>query len=101
MLHRLRIRLTLSSLRSKGFSFSALVLSAALFLTGCEKPASPSNSSSGEAPDPTMPQPKLQTMKLWVGSEELNAELALSHEQQRIGMMLRTNLNEDAGMFFP
>ena len=48
-----------------------------------------------------MPQPKLRTMKLWVGPEELNVELALTLEQQSIGMMLRTNLDENAGMFFP
>jgi hypothetical protein len=40
-------------------------------------------------------------MKLWVGPEEMVVELALNAEQQRTGMMFRTNLAENAGMFFP
>ena len=78
-----------------------LLTAVALVCGGCEKTSQPETISSGDLADPTRAQPKLQTMKLWVGPEELNVELALTPEQQRIGMMLRTNLAEDAGMFFP
>ena len=60
---------------------------------GCDKPI--------QAKEEGSPQPKLQTMKLWVGPEEMTVELALSPQQQQTGMMFRTNLEETAGMFFP
>ena len=40
-------------------------------------------------------------MKLWLGPEEMNAELALTFAQQEAGMMFRTNMEENAGMLFP
>jgi uncharacterized protein len=49
---------------------------------------------------PTAAQPKLPTMKLWLGAEEVIAELALSGEQQTAGMMFRTNMAENEGMLF-
>jgi uncharacterized membrane protein (UPF0127 family) len=39
-------------------------------------------------------------MRLWLGAEEINAELALTGEQMQTGMMFRTNLAENAGMLF-
>jgi uncharacterized protein len=67
---------------------------------GCKKPALP---ATGEAAGPKLPteaQPKLQTMKLWLGAEEMLAELALTARQVQTGMMFRTNLDENAGMLF-
>ena len=64
--------------------------------TGCRKPESP----EANPPLPTAAQPKLQTMKLWLGAEELMAELALTPQQQQTGMMFRTNLADNAGMLF-
>lgn len=49
---------------------------------------------------PKQAQPKLQTLKFWVGAEELQTELALSGEQQMTGMMWRTNMPENTAMFF-
>ena len=46
------------------------------------------------------PQPKLQTMKLWVGTNEVNAELAMTWPQIQVGMMRRTNMTEMDGMLF-
>ncbi len=41
-------------------------------------------------------------MKIYVGTQALNAELALTLDQQSTGMMFRTNrLDEDAAMLFP
>lgn len=50
--------------------------------------------------EPTEAQPKLQTLKVWVGAEELVAELALTPMQQRTGMMFRTNMAENEAMLF-
>jgi uncharacterized membrane protein (UPF0127 family) len=43
----------------------------------------------------------LSTIKLYVGSHEMTAELALTPMQQHTGMMFRTNMAENAGMLFP
>jgi len=49
---------------------------------------------------PARAQPKLQTMKIYLGAETLDAELALTEEQQHTGMMFRTNLLETDAMLF-
>src|SRR2546430_822673 len=49
---------------------------------------------------PTRAQPKLQTIKLWVGPEELITELALTETQQHTGMMFRTNIADNEAMLF-
>jgi uncharacterized membrane protein (UPF0127 family) len=67
---------------------------------GCNKPAPPPAGPGADPGLPTAAQPKLQTMKLWLGAEEMVAELALTGEQQQTGMMFRTNLAENAGMLF-
>lgn len=40
-------------------------------------------------------------MKIYVGPQEMIAELALTLQQERTGMMFRTNMDENAGMLFP
>jgi hypothetical protein len=46
------------------------------------------------------PQPKLPTIKLWVGTNQISAEIASSVDQIRAGMMFRTNMAEMEGMLF-
>ena len=48
----------------------------------------------------TNAQPKLPTLKLWLGAQELTAELALTPRQIATGMMFRTNLAESEAMLF-
>jgi hypothetical protein len=67
---------------------------------GCKRAASPATGPVGGPSLPTAAQPKLQTMKLWLGAEEMVAELALTGQQTQTGMMFRTNLAENAGMLF-
>ena len=67
---------------------------------GCNKSASPVTGAAASPRLPTAAQPKLQTMKLWLGAEEMIAELALTGEQLQTGMMFRTNMAENAGMLF-
>ncbi len=81
-------------------------LMAGLMLAGCNKTAPPPAPAPAPVPAtnapalPTHAQAPLQTLKLWLGAEEMVAELALTDEQVHTGMMFRTNLAENAGMLF-
>ena len=78
----------------------ALLFAAAL-LAGCKNsqdaaPPPPSN----EMPLPTQAQPKLPTVKLYLGAETLNAEQALTGREMQTGMMFRTNIQDADSMIF-
>ena len=68
--------------------------------SGCRQAEAPPAEPENQPPLPTAAQPKMQTMKLWLGAEEMVVELALTGIQQQTGMMFRTNLAENAGMLF-
>jgi uncharacterized membrane protein (UPF0127 family) len=81
------------------------VLALAVILIGCGKSPAPTPSTAPVAtaaipPEPTQAQPKLQTIRLWLGTEELTAEMALSPVQRQTGLMFRTNMDEMDGMIF-
>jgi uncharacterized protein len=80
--------------------FLSLVLLATI-LVGCKKtetvaaaPPSPENSL------PTQAQPKLPTMKIYLGAETLDTELALTEKEEMTGMMFRTNIQDSDSMLF-
>jgi len=80
--------------------FIALLLTAAL-LGGCKK------SGGTAAPPPSLDdflpkqaQPKLPTMKIYVGPETLDTELATTAREEMTGMMFRTNIQETDTMLF-
>jgi uncharacterized membrane protein (UPF0127 family) len=86
----------------KRFSLPALWV-VVLILAGCSKSAETAERVPIAVADPGAPtqaQPKLQTMKIYIGAEEMVAELALTSDQLRTGMMFRTNMAENAGMLF-
>ena len=81
--------------------YASLVAGLLLF-AGCDKSA-----DSVSAPPaiqassvPTNGQSKLTTVKLWVGAQEIVAEVAGTQRQREIGMMFRTNILENEGMLF-
>ena len=77
------------------------LLAGLLIHTGCNKSGGETNSPPADDPfAPTQAQPKLPTIKLWLGAEELAAEMALTAQQERTGMMFRTNMAETEGMIF-
>ena len=51
-------------------------------------------------PLPTRAQPKLPTLKLYLGAETLDAEQALTERQEMTGMMFRTNIQDSDAMIF-
>ena len=86
------------------FHLASLV--ALALLAGCNKPESTTAApmaSTNSAPSITgavKAQPKLQTMKLYVGAEVVNTELAMTLVQIQTGMMFRTEMGENEGMLF-
>jgi uncharacterized membrane protein (UPF0127 family) len=79
--------------------FIALLL-AAMFWAGCQKSADVAPAPSVEDLLPTQAQPKLPTMKIYLGAEQLDAEMALNDQQRTTGMMFRTNIQETDAMLF-
>lgn len=62
--------------------------------------AAPTAPVRGPAAGINQAQPKLQTIKLYLGPRELDAELAMNDQQRMAGMMFRTNIAESEGMLF-
>lgn len=56
--------------------------------------------ASATAPAQTGPQPKLQTIQLTAGMHLIQAEVAVTPEQQQIGMMFRRTMGSNEGMLF-
>jgi hypothetical protein len=76
-----------------------LPLALVLLAGGCKKDAE-AESSLTTPSLPTHAQAKLPTMKIYLGAEVLDTELALSFEQEETGMMFRTNIQETDSMLF-
>src|SRR5436190_24291491 len=62
--------------------------------TGGPPTSSPAftNAVASLPPAATAAQPKLQTVKLWIGMNELSTEVAITSKQIHTGMMWRTNM---------
>jgi uncharacterized protein len=80
---------------------SLSLLLAAGVLAGCNKPPPAQPLANSMDDEPTQAQPKLQTMKLYLGAETIDAELALTPKEEQTGMMFRTNIQETDAMLFP
>jgi uncharacterized protein len=83
----------------KLINFIALLLTVT-FLAGCQKSADVAPMPSIDDLLPKQAQPKLPTMKIYLGAEQLDAELALTQQQEMTGMMFRTNILETDAMLF-
>ena len=82
-----------------------LGLAALLLAASCEKekpamppsaptPAPPANPVTGPA------QPRLETIKLYLGAAELTVEIADENRERQAGVMHRTTMPENEGMLF-
>lgn len=74
-------------------------------LSGCGKPSGTGAERAGGSSTPSAghldhAQPPLGTVKLWLGSQEMEAEVARTAVEIQTGMMFRTNMAENAGMLF-
>ena len=76
------------------------LLLAATFWASCQKSADVAPTPSIDDLLPTQAQPKLPTMKMYLGAETLDVELALTPREQQTGMMFRTNVTDESAMLF-
>src|SRR3954465_6381653 len=81
--------------------FETLVIGVSLLATACGKPShSPAASSAADSEEPAEAQPKLATMKLWLGPKEIIVEQAVTPDQVETGLMFCKELAADEGMLF-
>jgi uncharacterized membrane protein (UPF0127 family) len=93
MICAIEIRLRLRQLgRVKFLKFLPLVVLVLVLAVGCKPPVDDGL--------PKEAQPKLRTMKIFIGAETLDAELALTPKEEQTGMMFRTNIQETDAMLF-
>jgi len=87
--------------RVKIENYFALVL-AALLSVSCGKSSPPAPVAATSIDDilPKHAQPKLRTIKIYLGAETLAAELALTEQEEMTGMMFRTNIQDADAMLF-
>ncbi len=83
----------------KAMKWLPLVLVVAL-AAGCKKAESTRTPPDAESQLPTQAQPKLPTLKIYLGAETLDAELATTPREVQTGMMFRTNVTDQSAMLF-
>ena len=85
--------------------FFILLLTGALASGGCKPAPAPAAPKPALEIDPKYghllhAQPKLPTIKVWLGDQELTAEIASRQVEIATGMMFRTNMPENEAMLF-
>jgi hypothetical protein len=78
------------------------LLAAAGLLAGCQKPPAPAAATGSviSISDPTEAQPKLPTVKLYLGAEIMDAEMCVTPRETQTGMMFRKSMGTNDGMIF-
>jgi uncharacterized protein len=84
----------------KRFFAAVLPMALTLWTAGCGHESAPAIAAPSAPPLPTEAQPKLKTIKLYIGTNVMDAEMALTGIQMQTGMMYRTNVTENEGMLF-
>lgn len=88
--------------------FLCCALAVAATVAGCGKKAATASAPNAATAPIVSPgqyhldhaQPKLPTLKIWVGPREIDAELAVTIPQIATGMMFRTNMTDSEAMLF-
>jgi hypothetical protein len=94
-------------LRVLGLWPVVVVAAGVCVFAGCEKPATSAPAAAAtntdaviEISEPMEAQPKLKTVKLYVGAEQMDAELCATPRQIQTGMMFRKSMGTNDGMLF-
>ena len=72
----------------------------ALLAFGCKKTAPAPTPAADQPWEPTQAQPTLQKIKIFLGAQTLDAELATTGREIQTGMMFRTNVTDQSAMLF-
>ncbi len=74
----------------------------AVIWAGCKKADTQTASDSGATiyEVPAHAQPKLPTVKIYLGAETMDAELAVTRDEEETGLMYRTNIDDSTAMLF-
>ncbi len=73
----------------------------AAFCAGCHKAKTAETPpASGGYLVPTHAQAKLPTIKIYLGPQTLDAEMAVTSSEEATGLMYRTNITDDTAMIF-
>jgi uncharacterized membrane protein (UPF0127 family) len=83
-------------------SAAGLTAAGLCILAGCDKSG---GSPAADAPaisisEPVEAQPKLPTIKLWLGAEQMDAEMCVTPRETETGMMFRKTMGTNDGMIF-
>ena len=83
----------------------AILAVVGVLFVACDKPVSSKPPGSVSAIDPLRghllhAQPRLPTLKVWLGSEEMITEICRAPVEIATGMMFRTNMAENEAMLF-
>lgn len=76
-----------------------LFVAGVVAVAGCDKPQS-AGTAGIDLSGPTGAQPRLASLRLWLGPEQIKAEVAVTAKEVMTGMMFRTNTVENEGMLF-
>ena len=79
--------------------YGFLLLAVAL-LAGCHKPAAETQARAEESGALAQAQPRLPAIKLFVGTNELDTEIASTPRQLATGMMFRKSMADSEAMIF-
>jgi uncharacterized membrane protein (UPF0127 family) len=80
---------------------AALLIACPLIFAGCEKsPPAVSPEPVISFAEPTQAQPKLPTVKLYMGPEQMDTEMCTTPKEVETGMMFRKSMGENDGMIF-
>lgn len=91
----------MASGRAPGWRMGLALAFLLVLVPGCDRKVPESAAAAGAATNlPKEAQPRLATMKLWLGPHELTAEIARNEKERTAGMMFRTNIAENEAMLF-
>jgi len=91
--------------RMKLAPFFILALLAASWV-GCKKADTTATNATGADANalvyeiPAHAQPRLQTVKIYLGAETMDAEMAVTRDENETGLMYRTNIDDTTAMMF-
>lgn len=79
----------------------AALFAAQCAFSGCDRsPAATSTPPAVGLGEPTEAQPRLPTVRLWIGAEQMDAEMCVTPREEQTGMMFRKSMGTNDGMIF-